>query len=172
MLINFAFSLHISWNAHISSAPILSIRGREDGRHPSTIRICFWYCKSCTFPLQVSMKLRASCLSVSSSIHPFSPVFGKYGGQLGPKMCFITGSLVQGVSGFLFGFLTYIKDVSTFISLSYVFRFLEGMGTAMAWSAALGILMKIFPNKVGTYLSSFCIMLHIPSDVYSNRLPG
>ena len=55
---------------------------------------------------------------------------------------------MQGVSGFLFGFLPKVKTVGWFIGLSYLLRFLEGMGTAMAWSAALGILMKIFPNKV------------------------
>ena len=60
MLMNFAFSLHITWNAHISPATILSIRGREDRRHSSTKQICFWYCQSFTFPLQVSIKLRAS----------------------------------------------------------------------------------------------------------------
>ena len=63
-LINFAFSLHITWNAHISPATILSIRGREDRRLSSTIQICFWYYKSFTFPLQVCMKLRASFSSI------------------------------------------------------------------------------------------------------------
>ena len=82
--------------------------------------------------------------------HSFSPLFGKYGNRLGPKMCFNVGAVLQGVSGFLFGFLPYFKDVGAFIGLSYLLRFLEGLGTAMAWSAALGILMKIFPNKVGT----------------------
>lgn len=76
-------------------------------------------------------------------------MFGKYGGRLGPKMCFTIGSVLQGVSGFLFGFLPYFKDVGSFIGLSYLLRFLEGLGTAMSWSAALGMLMKIFPNKVG-----------------------
>ena len=77
-----------------------------------------------------------------------SPLFGKYGGQIGPKLCIIMGSILQGISGFLFGFLPYFRDIRTFISLSYFFRFLEGMGSAMAWSATWGILMKIFPNKV------------------------
>lgn len=87
------------------------------------------------------------------SLFLFSPFFGKYGGRLGPKMCFNIGSVLQGVSGFLFGFLPYFKDVGAFIGLSYLLRFLEGLGTAMAWSAALGILMKIFPNKVARIMS-------------------
>ena len=104
-----------------------------------------------------------------SSTRPFSPFFGKYGGRLGPKMCFNIGSVLQGVSGFLFGFLPYFKDVGAFIGLSYLLRFLEGLGTAMAWSAALGILMKIFPNKVGALKSSrvgFMCDRHLE---YSNR---
>ena len=79
-----------------------------------------------------------------------SPLFGKYGGQIGPKLCFNIGSILQGISGFLFGFLPYFREVSTFISLSYFFRFLEGLGTAMTMTATWGILMKIFPNKVWT----------------------
>jgi len=87
------------------------------------------------------------------SLFLFSPLFGKYGGRLGPKMCFTIGSILQGVSGFLFGFLPYFKDVGSFIGLSYLLRFLEGLGTAMSWSAALGMLMKIFPNKVARIMS-------------------
>ena len=34
-----------------------------------------------------------------------------------------------------------------------MFRFLEGLGTAMAWSSALGILMKIFPNNGAQIMS-------------------
>ena len=78
-----------------------------------------------------------------------SPFFGKFGARIGPKTCFNIGAVVQGLSGFLFAFLPYLDAVGWFIGLSYLLRFLEGMGTAMAWSAALGILMKIFPNKVG-----------------------
>jgi len=62
--------------------------------------------------------------------------------------------LFQGVSGFLFAFLPYTNQVPWFIGLSYLLRFLEGAGTAMAWSSALGILMKIFPNKVMYILGS------------------
>ena len=87
---------------------------------------------------------------------------------MGAKMCFKTGSILQGVSGFLFGFLPYFKEVGAFIGLSYLLRFLEGMGTAMAWSAALGILMKIFPNKVGA--PKLSIISNISLDIHLNRL--
>ena len=81
------------------------------------------------------------------SIVIFSPLVGKYGGKCA-KMCFITGSLLGGVSGFVFGFFTEIKDVASFIGLSYLFRFLEGIGLAMMWGSCIGILLNIFPNKV------------------------
>ena len=87
------------------------------------------------------------------SIFIFSPIFGSYATKIGPKTCFTCGATLQGVSGFLFVFLPYCQTTTLFISLSYVFRFLEGLGTAMAWSSALGILMKIFPNKGAQIMS-------------------
>jgi len=87
------------------------------------------------------------------SLFIFSPIFGRYGSTIGPKLCFNVGAVSQGVSGFLFAFLPYIDSVDLFIGISYLLRFIEGMGTAMAWSSALGILMEIFPNKVGRVMS-------------------
>lgn len=87
------------------------------------------------------------------SLFLFSAVFGKYGAKIGPKFCFNCGAVMQGVSGFLFAFLPYVGTTGGFIGLSYLLRFLEGMGTAMAWSSVLGILMQIFPNKVAKIMS-------------------
>ena len=87
------------------------------------------------------------------SLFLFSPVFGKFGARIGAKTCFNVGAVLQGVSGFLFAFLPHLHHVGAFIGLSYLLRFIEGAGTAMAWSAALGILMKIFPNKVARVMS-------------------
>ena len=82
------------------------------------------------------------------SLFIFSPIFGGYSAKIGPKICFNVGAVSQGVSGFLFAFLPYVNDVGGFIGISCLLRAIEGMGTAMAWSSALGILMEIFPNKV------------------------
>ena len=76
------------------------------------------------------------------------PVFGKYEYKIGIKTCFNIGAIMQGVSGLLFAFVPYLDNVAMFLSLSYVLRFLEGLGTAMAWSSSLGILTDIFPDKV------------------------
>ena len=54
----------------------------------------------------------------------------------------IFATFFQGVSGFLFAFLPYLKTTGSFIGLSYLLRFLEGLGTAMAWSSALGTIHK------------------------------
>ena len=56
----------------------------------------------------------------------------------------------------MFAFLPYVDDVGLFIGISYLLRFIEGMGTAMAWSSALGILMEIFPNKASKSSQLLC----------------
>ena len=82
------------------------------------------------------------------SLFVFGPVFGKYGSKMGLKLCFNLGAVMQGISGFLFCFVPSFKDAAIFLTCSYLLRFLEGMGTAMAWSSCLGILTEIFPEKV------------------------
>lgn len=62
------------------------------------------------------------------SLFLFSPIFGKYGPKIGPKRCFNLGAVMQGVSGFLFAFLPYTNSTGMFIGLSYLLRFLEGLG--------------------------------------------
>ena len=62
------------------------------------------------------------------SLFIFSPVFGKYGPVIGPKLCFNLGAVLQGVSGFLFAFLPYCTTTGSFIGLAYLLRALEGLG--------------------------------------------
>ena len=62
------------------------------------------------------------------SLFLFSPVFGAYATRIGPKTCFNCGAVLQGVSGFLFAFLPYCSTTGLFIGLSYLLRFLEGLG--------------------------------------------
>ena len=82
------------------------------------------------------------------SLFIFSPIFGKYASKIGLETCFNIGAIMQGVSGLLFAFVPYLDNVALFLFLSYLFRFLEGLGTAMAWSSSLGILTDIFPEWV------------------------
>ena len=76
------------------------------------------------------------------------PIFGKYASKIGLKTCFSSGAILQGLSGFMFAFVPQFEDVAMFLALSYFLRFLEGLGTAMAWSSTMGILTEIFPDKV------------------------
>ena len=52
----------------------------------------------------------------------FSTIFGKYGVQLGPKLVYNIGAFSQAFIGISFGFLKYVKDVNTFLGLSYLLR--------------------------------------------------
>ena len=94
--------------------------------------------------LQKLLRISQTAFKIVESIK----LFTVQNSQIGPKICFNLGAVMQGVSGFLFAFLPYCEGVALFISLSYLLRFIEGLGTAMAWSSALGILMQVFPNKV------------------------
>ena len=87
------------------------------------------------------------------SLFIFSPLFGKYGEKMGAKLCFILGAVLQGFSGLLFAILPYFEHVAPFLGLSYFLRFIEGLGTAMAWNSVLGILLQIFPNKEASVMS-------------------
>ena len=82
------------------------------------------------------------------SLFMFGPVFGKYATKIGLRTCFIVGAIMEGMSGLLFALAPYFDNVALFLSLSYLLRFLQGLGTAMAWSSCLGILTDIFPEWV------------------------
>ena len=52
-----------------------------------------------------------------------APTFGRYGNHFGVKNIYNCGALVQGIVTVCLGSLLYIKDVSTFLALSYTLRF-------------------------------------------------
>ena len=51
------------------------------------------------------------------------PIFGRFGGKIGPRILYTVGGFVQGICGFVFGFLTFVDNTSAFISLSYLLRY-------------------------------------------------
>jgi len=81
------------------------------------------------------------------------PIFGKFGGRIGPRMLYTVGAFLQGISGLLFGFLAFVEDTSTFIILSYFLRAIAGFADAAGWGAVLTILLKLFPTKVAVIMS-------------------
>ena len=50
------------------------------------------------------------------------PIFGRYGGRIGPRVLYMTGGFLQGICGLTFGFLKYVDNVGAFIGLSYFLR--------------------------------------------------
>ena len=59
---------------------------------------------------------------VSLAAFIFSPIFGRYGTAIGPKLLYNTGGFVQGIGGICFGFLDYVQDTGVFIGISYFLR--------------------------------------------------
>ena len=53
----------------------------------------------------------------------FAPLFGRFGDQIGAKTLFKVGVLTTALMGIAFGFLSYVDDTTTFISLSYFLRY-------------------------------------------------
>ena len=78
-------------------------------------------------------------------INPFS---GSFSVKIGIRKTLCIGALVEGFCGFLFAFLCYIQDVSYFIGLSCILRFLEGFGGSFRSCSAFGIVMAVYPEKV------------------------
>ena len=75
----------------------------------------------------------------------FGPIFGRYGSTIGFRFCFVSGALLEGISGLLSAFLPYCEDAELFIALSYILRIVQGIGTSMCLSSALATLTIIFP---------------------------
>ena len=49
--------------------------------------------------------------------------FGRYGDHIGVKNILNCGAFVQGIVTVCLGLLLYIKDISTFLALSFTLRF-------------------------------------------------
>ena len=78
-------------------------------------------------------------------INPFS---GTLSVNIGIKKSLCIGAVVEGLCGFLFAFLSYCQDVSHFIGLSCILRFLEGVAGSFRSCSAIGIVMAVYPAKV------------------------
>ena len=75
-----------------------------------------------------------------------SPVSGKYGPKIGIRLCFLIGVAVGGVSAVAFSFLEKTTDVTTFLLLSYLLRFILGVAYGMAWPSGIGVLIDLVPH--------------------------
>ena len=82
------------------------------------------------------------------------PLYGKFLGNLGVKFVNNAGIIVLSVTCLLFGFLSKINDVSTFIGFSFAIRIIEATGTSAFITAAFSIIAQEFED-VG---SAFAIL--------------
>ena len=51
-----------------------------------------------------------------------APIFGMYGTQIGAKILYNIGALLQALSGIAFAFLAYIDNTAAFLGISYLLR--------------------------------------------------
>ena len=83
----------------------------------------------------------------------FSPISGTYAYRFGVKRGMCVGAITEGLCGFLFAFLSFSHQVSYFIGLSCVLRFIEGFAGGFRACLSYAVLMAVYPDKV--YLSNF-----------------
>ena len=113
------------------------------------------------YPIEAELKgARASQFGavfgiIHLSLFIFGPIVGKYLSVFGVRVIYPAGFLVDGSSFIFFGLLQWVDNTTTFLVLSYVIRFLEGVGAAATWTSNLSILMAKFPDRKGS-IKAWC----------------
>ena len=80
----------------------------------------------------------------------FSPLFGKYLEKFGPKNFLILGCILLGLGNGVIGFMEYVSDSTTFISVSIAMRVLAAVGDSMATPASYALIAKqVSPKNEG-----------------------
>uniref|UniRef100_A0A1B6M1Z0 Major facilitator superfamily (MFS) profile domain-containing protein n=1 Tax=Graphocephala atropunctata TaxID=36148 RepID=A0A1B6M1Z0_9HEMI len=79
-----------------------------------------------------------------------SPIIGKYLDTIGIRTLLHTGMVIAAISAILFGMLDYVMDHDWFISLSFLLRMTESLGSTAALVAAFSITAAVFPQSIGT----------------------
>ena len=113
------------------------------------------------YPIEAELKgARASQFGavfgiIHLSLFIFGPIVGKYLSVFGVRVIYPAGFLVDGASFIFFGLLQWVDNTTMFLVLSYVIRFLEGVGAAATWTSNLSILMAKFPDRKGS-IKAWC----------------
>ncbi|KAL1140892.1 hypothetical protein AAG570_000820 [Ranatra chinensis] len=79
-----------------------------------------------------------------------SPIIGKYLYSMGVKTTLNCGIIIAAASAICFGLLDMIPTHDTFISLSFLLRMTESLGSTAALVAAFSITAAVFPQSVAT----------------------
>jgi len=79
-----------------------------------------------------------------------SPILGKYLDCVGAKSTLHLGMILAATSAILFGMLDLVTTHFWFISLSFLLRITEALGSTAALVAAFSITAAVFPKSIGT----------------------
>jgi len=79
-----------------------------------------------------------------------SPILGKYMHYLGVKTTLNLGMILAALSAICFGLLDMISTHGTFISLSFLLRMTESLGSTAALVSAFSITAAVFPQNIAT----------------------
>lgn len=79
-----------------------------------------------------------------------SPFLGKYLDTVGAKLMLCIGMIIASLSDISFGLLDYVDDHNTFITMSFILRMTESLGSTSALVAAFSITAAVFQDSVAT----------------------
>ena len=83
-----------------------------------------------------------------------SPLFGKYGSKFSPGLLYNPSAFVLSACTLAFGYLSYIEDLTLFLSLAYILRIISGIANAAAWGSLFASLITLFPNHVSKIVAA------------------
>ena len=84
----------------------------------------------------------------------FSPLVGKYGTKMSQAYLYNLGAFIQSLCTLSFGFLHYINNVNSFLTVAYTLRILLGIANAASFVSLLAALMTLYPNKVAKIVAA------------------
>ncbi|XP_062589053.1 MFS-type transporter SLC18B1-like [Saccostrea cucullata] len=79
-----------------------------------------------------------------------SPVLGNYITKVGSKFMYLSGTMVGGICGILFGVLDKSPDGTVYIVMCFLCRTVEALGCSMFVTASFAIIASVFPDNVTT----------------------
>jgi len=88
------------------------------------------------------------------SMTVLSSLIGYFLPHLGMKFTQLAGLLLAGGSLILFGFVSLMPTPTLFITFSLLLRVVEGIGTAMFYTASYTLLLQLYQQKRGTVVVS------------------
>ncbi|XP_061173558.1 MFS-type transporter SLC18B1-like [Saccostrea echinata] len=82
-----------------------------------------------------------------------APVLGNYITKIGSKFMYLSGTMIGGICGILFGVLDKSPDGTIYIVMCFLCRTIEALGCSMFLTASFAIIATVFPDNVATVFS-------------------